>query len=108
MNEIMADLRLSYPNISDQLLMNVWFIDDGSIACDQIIVKAIYDLLLSKGPKYGVFLSRTKSELVFPCPRGESFIDIFPTSLKRYPTPNADILGAPIGDAQFSQRFVED
>ena len=106
-SKIVNELALEIPNLKELINLNVWYIDDGSIAGKYWIVKMIYDRLLSMGPKYGVFLSTTKSELAWTSGVAHPN-DPFPVTMKRYRDRNVDILGAPIGDASHCNKWTVD
>ena len=68
--------------------------DDGSIIGKPEVVKQAWNMIVEEGPADGLYANQTKSELVWPSrlPQSHSF----PATMKVYPTPNCDILGAPL------------
>ena len=78
--------------------------DDGRIIGKTEVVKRAWDMIVEEGPADGLFANQTKSELVWPLRRPQSHS--FPTTMKVYPTPNCDILGAPIGTPDHCDEWV--
>ena len=78
--------------------------DDGSIIGKTADVERAWNMIVEEGPADGLFANKTKSELVWPMRVPESHP--FPRTMKVYPTPNCDILGAPIGTPEHCDQWV--
>ena len=85
------------------LKLHTWFMDDGSIIGKTSDVERAWKIIVEEGPADGLFANTTKSELVWPMRLPESHP--FPPNMKAYPTPNCDILGAPIGTADHCDEW---
>ena len=79
------------------LLQNAWYLDDGSIAGESSSVLRALTIIQAQGPSLGFFVNFKKWELF-------SVSDL-PPSIQTSNQPNMEILGAPIGDAEFCRQF---
>ncbi len=83
------------------LVSNSWYLDDGVVAGSEVDVTRALHLIQSEGPARGMFLNAAKSEVWNP--RG-----IVPAALSHFKALEPEgfkLLGSPIGDAAFCQRF---
>jgi hypothetical protein len=101
------DSILSINNECPDMALNVWFIDDGSLAGDMDDAKKALDLFEDQGPSRGLHLNRGKCQIVWASgkPHPE---DPFPKEMLRYEDENMDMLGSAIGSEEHTNRWVED
>ena len=83
---------------SSELLFNIWYLDDGTLAGPKDAVKHAIHLIQQFGPSLGLYINMAKCELFS---RGD--IEGFPADIKVFHEPN---LGAPIGNAIFCAKFL--
>ena len=86
------------------LLVNVWYLDDGVLIGSPGEVRKAYDILVQQGPDMGLFLSPPKSELWWPRVADASFPQ-FPQDVGKVPGQGVGLLGGPIGDVAFTGEF---
>ncbi|GKE83498.1 auxilin-like protein, partial [Tanacetum coccineum] len=53
-------------NQSCELTLQAWYLDDGTIVGDTLMVAKALDIIRSDGPGHGLFLNIDKTELIFP------------------------------------------
>ena len=89
------------------LSANLWYLDDGVLAGPHAEVHKACQLLESEGPALGLHLNAAKCELVWlgRIPANHGFPAAF--AEKKRHLDNFELLGAPIGDAEHTRRFVE-
>ena len=61
----------------------------------------ILAMLQELGPPLGLHVNIHKCEMF-----SHSSLDLFPAAIKKSHTPNLDILGSPIGDAEFCHHYI--
>ena len=83
------------------LLQNAWYLDDGSMAGESSSVLRALTIIQAQGPSLGFFVNLKKCELF-----SVSDLSSFPLSIQKSNQPNMEILGAPIGDAEFCRKFL--
>ena len=86
------------------LLLSVWYLDDGTIIGHKDDVFKVFELLREEGPKIGLHLNVKKNEIWWPS-RGET--DPFPAEVERVPNEGVKLLGAPIGTEKFTTAFIK-
>ena len=84
-----------------ELLFNMWYLDDGTLAGPKDAVKHAIHLIQQFGPSLGVYINMAKCELF-----SRGAMEGFPADIKVFHETNFDILGAPIGDAIFCAKFL--
>ena len=82
------------------LLNTVWYLDDGSMAGESSSVLRALIIIQAQGPSLGFYINLKKCELF-----GVGDLSSFPPSMQTSKLPNIEILGAPIGDAEFCKQF---
>lgn len=87
-----------------ELLLSVWYLDDGTIIGHKDDVFKVFELLREEGPKIGLHLNVKKNEIWWPS-RGET--DPFPAEVERVPNEGVKLLGAPIGTEKFTTAFIK-
>ena len=94
---------------SPGLLLNAWYLDDGTCVGKREELAHTFDLLSKFGPSYGLILNARKS-LVW-AGDDESMPDIHDPLGRGVPRAAAGgycLLGAPVGDIPFSNAVVKD
>ena len=86
-----------------ELLFNMWYLDDGTLAGPKDAVKHAIHLIQHFGPSLGLYtnINMAKCELF-----SRGAIEGFPADIKVFHVPNFEILGAHIGDAIFCAKFL--
>ena len=79
-----------------ELLFNMWYLDDGTLAGPKAAVNRAILLIQQVGPPQGLRINTSKCEV-----SSQGDLDGFPANIKRSHEPNFEILGAPIGDVIF-------
>ena len=83
-------------NQACELSLQAWYLDDGTIVGDTLVVARALDIIRSEGPSRGLFLNVDKTELFWPVedPRGR--VDgVFPSSISR-PLAGVKLLGGSV------------
>ena len=80
-------------------VLNLWYLDDGTIAGSV----EIYKFFADEGPKLGLFLNPKKSKIYWPSESMENQ-ELFPEDLCREKD-GIVLLGAPIGNEEFVAKF---
>ena len=88
------------PNTS--LLLNQWYMDNGVLARPPLSVSNALNIIRDIGPTLGLYLNLSKCELFNRC----NDFKLFPPEMKTPTCPNLDILGSPIGDAQYCSSYI--
>ena len=83
------------------LNFHAWYMDDGALAGPMSSVMNVLALLQELGPPLGLHVNIRKCEVF-----SQSSLDIFPAGIKKSNNPNIEILGSPIGDADFCHQFI--
>ena len=83
------------------LLFHAWYLDDGALAGPRSSLGSVLKLIQELGPPLGLHINISKCE-VFSC-KG---LSSFPPEMKQSSEPNLDILGVPIGSADFCSAFI--
>ena len=85
------------------LLLNVWYLDDGTLIGPPIEVAKAFEIIKNLGPKLGLHLNQEKCELFWPTEGYLSFsakyqeaFPLFPDIIQRRCAPFTDLLGSPI------------
>ena len=80
---------------------HAWYLDDGALAGPGSSVYNILAMLQELGPPLDLHVNIHKCEVF-----SHSSLDLFPVAIKKSHTPNLDILGSPIGDAEFCHHYI--
>ncbi|KAL5515639.1 hypothetical protein EMCRGX_G000834 [Ephydatia muelleri] len=80
---------------------HAWYLDDGALAGPGSSVYNILAMLQELGPSLGLHVNIRKCEVF-----SHSSLDLFPAAIKKSHTPNLDILGSPLGDAEFCHHYI--
>ena len=83
------------------LLFHTWYLDDGALAGPRSSLCSVLKLIQELGSSLGLHINISKCE-VFSC-KG---LSSFPPEMKQSSEPNLDILGVPIGTADFCSAFI--
>ena len=84
-----------------ELLFNMWYLDDGTLAGLKVAVNHAIHLIQQLGPSLGLGINMAKCELF-----SRHDLEDFPVDMKVCHEPNLEILGAPIGDVIFCAKFL--
>jgi ubiquitin carboxyl-terminal hydrolase 44/49 len=96
-------LVLDIAKACPDLAIHCWYLDDGCIGGTAAQIATVISLIDALGPRYGLFLAQTKSELIF---HARPTVDLFPsTFLRRYG--DFDLLGTPIGSDSYVHDWLE-
>ena len=92
------------------LLLLVFFLDDGTIVGQRGDLQKVFDLLSSEGPALGLRLNPEKSSIWCEedLPSHVDTVDPLDRGVPRTATAGFHLLGAPIGNIPFSRDAVED
>jgi hypothetical protein len=76
--------------------MQAWYLDDGTIVGDTLVISRVLDLILTEGPALGLHLNVDKTEVFWPVvdPRG-LLPGVFPAHIAR-PASVVTVLGGPV------------
>ena len=91
--------------ICGALLLNKWFLDDGTLAGTAAQVLAAYTFLVEACALIGLAMKPSGCKLYMRA--GSADVSGFPAEIKVSHTPNVISLGAPIGDKAFCEAFTE-
>ena len=83
------------------LLFHAWYLDDDVLAGTRSSLCSVLKLIQELGPSLGLHINISKCE-VLSC-KG---LSSFPPEMKQSSEPNLDILGVPIGTADFCSAFI--
>ena len=91
----------THPECCD-LCYHVWYLDDGVLAGPSSHVRKALDLLMELGPPLGLRVNIKKCEVF-----SSGCLAHFPIEMKQSSKPNLEILGIPIGDADFCSAVLD-
>ena len=83
----------------------VWYLDDGAIVGNVEDVFKAFELLREKGPARGLVLNIEKNEIWWPARR---MPDPFPAEVIRVDPRGVKLLGAPVGNDDYTAAFLEE
>ncbi|GJW41336.1 putative reverse transcriptase domain-containing protein [Tanacetum coccineum] len=92
---------------SFNLFLHAWYLDDGTIVGDTLVVGKVLELITEDGPRCGLHLNIDKTELFWPKEDPRSRLEgVFPPNISR-PLHGVKLLGGPVSvDADFSSALV--
>ncbi|GKB04677.1 putative reverse transcriptase domain-containing protein [Tanacetum coccineum] len=92
---------------SFNLCLHAWYLDDGTIVGDTLVVGKVLELITEDGPRCGLHLNIDKTELFWPKEDPRSRLEgVFPPNISR-PLHGVKLLGGPVSvDADFSSALV--
>ncbi|CAI0391957.1 unnamed protein product [Linum tenue] len=71
---------------SFDLSMQAWYLDDGTIVGETLVVGKVLDMIIDEGPRVGLHLNVGKTKVFFPTEDPMSRLPgVFPTSIARPP-----------------------
>ncbi|GJV24689.1 hypothetical protein Tco_1377384 [Tanacetum coccineum] len=84
-----------------------WYLDDGTIVGDNLVVGKVLELITEDGPRCGLHLNVDKTELFWPKENPRSRLEgVFPPNISR-PLHVVKLLGGPVSvDPDFSNALV--
>jgi hypothetical protein len=89
------------------LSLQAWYLDDGTIIGDTLVVGKVLELIMMDGPSCGLHLNVDKTEVFWPKedPRSR-YVGVFPPNISR-PSHGVKLLGGPTSvDFEFSSKLV--
>ncbi|GJX35278.1 hypothetical protein Tco_0246835 [Tanacetum coccineum] len=89
------------------LSLHAWYLDDGTIIRDTLVVGKVLELIMEDGPRCGLHLNVDKTEVFWPKEDPRSRLEgVFPPNIAR-PLHGAKLLGRPASvDFNFSSELV--
>ncbi|GKB69849.1 putative reverse transcriptase domain-containing protein, partial [Tanacetum coccineum] len=92
---------------SFNLCLQAWYLDDGTIVGDTLVVGKVLELITEDGPRCGLHLNVDKTELFWPKEDPRSRLEgVFPPNISRA-LHGVKLLGGPVSvDADFSSTLV--
>lgn len=100
LDDLAKSISAKFPNI-----LNMWYLDDGNILGDIHTLLDIVKFIENEGPKYGLFLNRSKTTIFFPNADKDEisnkFSDILPQDIQ-LEFSGTNVLGIPIGKEEFT------
>ncbi|GJY22392.1 putative reverse transcriptase domain-containing protein [Tanacetum coccineum] len=92
---------------SFNLCLQAWYLDDGTIVGDTLVVGKVLELITEDGPRRGLHLNVDKTELFWPTEDHRSRLEgIFPLNISR-PLHGVKLLGGPVSvDVDFGSALV--
>nr|GEX39533.1 hypothetical protein [Tanacetum cinerariifolium] len=95
-------------NQSCELTLQAWYLDDGTIVGDTLMVAKALDIIKIDGPARGLFLNVDKTELFWPVEDPRSRDEgVFPINISR-PLTGVKLLGGSVNlDEEAQDRFDE-
>ncbi|XP_074288414.1 uncharacterized protein LOC141613573 [Silene latifolia] len=95
---LLADFQNAFNLIREtfDLSLQAWYLDDGTIVGDTLVVGKVLELILEDGPRYGLNLNVDKTGVFWPSedPR-RRHPGVFPPSIAR-PLRGVTVLGGPV------------
>ena len=85
------------------LLLNLWYLDDGVLAGDRLAVSRALNLIEELGPNLGLHINLPKCELF-----SRNGSALFPPEVKVSNSPNFEVLGVPFGDFIHCSRVISE
>ncbi|GJX12154.1 putative reverse transcriptase domain-containing protein [Tanacetum coccineum] len=89
------------------LSLQAWYLDDGTVGGDTLVVRNVLKLIMKDGPRYGLHLNADKTEVFWPTedPRSRH-TGVFPPNISR-PTHGVKLLSVPVSvDFDFCSELV--
>jgi hypothetical protein len=88
-----------------ELDLNAWFLDDGNLVGSPDSVHRAVEIIGEEGPRYGLHLGKGKCELWWPT-RPDDEWEIFPKDFIRVDGGGVKVLGGPVGNSEFAEKFT--
>ena len=86
------------------LLLNIWYLDDGTLVGPPHTVHAAFEFICEHGPHYGLHLNSNKCKLWWPL-LSENDVSFFPAEVQRVFDNGIVLLGAPVGSPDFIFQY---
>lgn len=87
--------------------LHAWYLDDGTIIGDTLVVGKVLQLIMEEGPRFGLHLNVEKTKVFWPIedPRSR-LVGVFPPNIAR-PLHDVKLLGGPASsNSVFSGELV--
>ena len=89
------------------ILLHLWFLDDGNLMAPLSALQRAYDIVEAESPSLGLTLSSSKSSIWSPIPAVRATAkDPLQRGIPMKTEDGFELLGAPIGSADFSNSLV--
>ena len=98
---IVIKVIATHPECCD-LCYHAWYLDDGVFAGPSSHGRKALTLLIELGPPLGLCMNIRKCEVF-----SNGCLAHFPVKMKQFSSPNLEILGIPIGDAEFCSAVLD-
>ncbi|GJV82364.1 hypothetical protein Tco_1522262 [Tanacetum coccineum] len=102
LHPLICKIRYSF-----NLCLRAWYLDDGTIVGDTLVVGKVLELITKDGPRYGLHLNVDKTELFWPKEDPRSRLEgVFPPNIS-WPLYGVKLLSGLVSvDADFSSALV--
>ena len=87
--------------------VSLWYLDDGSIMGDGSELMKAWKIVQEEAKKIGMRLNESKCEIWAWEGAEEEWMNSFPKEVKRMRENGFELLGAPIGDKTFSEKYAK-
>ena len=84
----------------------LWYLDDGSVVGSGEDLLRAWELVLAEAKKIGMKLNEEKCEVWAWEGKQEKWMERFPPKVRRLQENGFEMLGAPVGDKKFSEKYV--
>ncbi|GJZ27620.1 putative reverse transcriptase domain-containing protein [Tanacetum coccineum] len=100
---LLVDFKNAF-NLVDQ---EAWYLDDGTIVRDTLVIGKVLELFIQDGPRCGLHLNVHKTEVFWPKEAPRSRLEgVFPPNISR-PLHGVKLVGVPVSvDFNFSSELV--
>ena len=95
-------LKISADPQCKEMLLNCWYLDDGALAGQRDAVSRALKILQANSDTSGLHINLGKCELF--CAQE---LSMFPSDIPCSACPHFELLGAPIGSAEFCAQYIE-
>ena len=85
------------------LLINSWYLDDGTLVGDSNTINKVLQILSTHGPPNGLYLNTSKCEIWSPT---DSSLECFPAEVIRIYRKGVDLLGSALGDPEITVKII--
>ncbi|GJR35294.1 hypothetical protein Tco_1210978 [Tanacetum coccineum] len=103
---LLLDFKKAF-NLIEILCLHAWYLDDGTIVGDTLVVRKVLELIMEHGPRYGLHLNVDKTKILWPKEDPRSRLKgVFPPNISR-PLHGVKLLGRPVSvNLDFSSELV--
>ncbi len=87
--------------------LSLWYLDDGSIVGPGVELRRAWDIVEEEARKVGMKLNEEKCEIWGWEGEDEEWMGQFPEKVRRIRENGFELLGAPVGDKEFSEEYAK-